>query len=174
VAISSRAIKTARQETVARLNLRGMTQREIEKALRNQKMINPRTGKPWSLGTINADLQEMEEAWQASALASRQKLKNRSNAELEEMKRQAWKDGDIRLALEIRREQNKLFALYDPIELSVSGNMTHTHQMGLLEDAVAGMEEDELDALIADLFVIADVDMEALPAVIDGEYEVED
>jgi hypothetical protein len=82
---------------VARARLRGATQREIVEALPKleEPCINPETGEPWSLGTINADLKALQSEWRREAKKATDHHKARQLAELQEAKRQAFHDNDI-------------------------------------------------------------------------------
>jgi hypothetical protein len=92
------AIEAKRLELVAALRLRGRTQREIQQALA-QQMLNPQTGEPYSLGTINGDIKKLERQWRKSAADTIEEHKARQLAEIGEVKRQAWLDKDAALVL---------------------------------------------------------------------------
>lgn len=107
------------------------------------------------MGTINSDLQALEEEWEESALEERGKKKARVAAELRELKRAAYGDRDYKLVAEIIKQERQLYSLDDPIELNVMGRVEHTHTVER-ETAVDEMEEPELDQLIANLLVVVD------------------
>ena len=92
------AIEAKRLELVAALRLRGRSQREIQQALAMQ-MVNPTTGEPYSLGTINGDIKRLERQWRKAAADSIEEHKARQLAEIGEVKRQAWNDKDAALVL---------------------------------------------------------------------------
>ena len=92
------AIEAKRLELVSALRLRGRTQREIQQALAGQ-MVNPQTGEPYSLGTINADIKKLERQWRKAAADTTEEHKARQLAEIGEVKRQAWADKDPALVL---------------------------------------------------------------------------
>jgi len=87
-----------RRREVARLRLRGMTQREIHRALAREQddggMVNPSTGNPYSLGTINADCQRLDALWKEEASADMAEMVARQLAELREARRVAWNQED--------------------------------------------------------------------------------
>lgn len=84
-----------RRELVARARLRGASQREIVEGLKRIGFINPRTGEPWCLATINSDIKAIQADWRKEARQSIDKHKARQMAELQEARRQAWHDNDI-------------------------------------------------------------------------------
>ena len=90
---ANEAIEARRLELVAGLRLRGRTQREIQQALATQ-LVNPASGEPYSLGTINGDIKKLEKQWRKSAAASIEEHKARQIAEIAEVKRAAWMDKD--------------------------------------------------------------------------------
>lgn len=149
------AIVASRRLKVQQLALRGLTQREIVRALKRQQIVNPKTGEPYSLGTINADLQALETEWEEAALEVRSKKKARIAVELRELKRSAYGDRDYKLVAEIIKQERQLFSLDDPIELNVQSRVEHEHTHTVRQEtAVADMNEGDLDQLIANLLVV--------------------
>lgn len=171
--LSPQALKAARQHKVQQLVLRGMTQREIVTALEKQRIINPQTGKPWSLGTINADLQELEAQWEKSALEERSRKKAKVNQELQELKRAAWGEKNYSLVAELLKQERQLFNLDEPITVNhqLGGSVDVNHQLAAGPN-VTDMEPDEVDVLIQNLLLAAGVTNQ--PAIVEGEFfEVE-
>lgn len=152
------------------LALRGLTQREIVRALERQRIVNPKTGEPYSLGTVNADLQALEAEWEEAALEVRSKKKARTAAELQELKRAAYADRDYKLVAEIIKQERALFSLDEPIQVQVGGTVEHehTHKIGQ-ETAVTEMEEDDLDQLISNLLVVVNAQGVRQGKLIEGE-----
>ena len=104
---SRNAIIDERRRHVANLRLRGATQREIVDTLERNGVRNPATGKPYSLGIINSDLKALESEWKEEAAADIAEHKSKEYAEIQELKRAAWKAGNLAevrqcLALEIK------------------------------------------------------------------------
>lgn len=155
--------------------LRGLTQREIERALATQKIHNPDTRKPWSLGTINADVQAMEAEWREQSLKSLAERKARVAAELEYLKRSAWADKDYELVRKLLKDERDMFGLDEAIEvnLNTSGSVEVNHSLRQPhENDLDDMDEDELDNLIANLLTHVSVDPPGGGNVIEGRYEV--
>ncbi|MCA9874548.1 MAG: hypothetical protein KC441_12855 [Anaerolineales bacterium] len=171
--VSSKALKAARQQKIEQLSLRGLSQREIVKALEKQRIINVNTGKPWSLATINSDLQELEDQWRGAAIKDRLAKKARVNAEIQELKRAAWAERNHTLVAQLLVQERQLFGLDEPIELNLNGHVDGeiNHTLSALQAEVMDMEEDELDLLIQNLMISAGVNA---PVVIEGVYEHEE
>lgn len=89
---SDKEIIEMRRLQVARLRLRGMTQREIVEQLPRQDppIVNPETEEPYSLGTINGDVKALARQWQREAKGKTERHKGRVLAEIQEVKRAAW------------------------------------------------------------------------------------
>lgn len=164
------AIVAARRLKVAQLSLRGLSQREIVAALKNQRIVNPKTGESYSLGTVNSDLQALEAEWDEAALEARSKKKARITAELQELKRAAYADRDFRLVGEIIKQERALYSLDDPIELNLKGQIDHehTHKIGH-ETAVDEMDEGDLDQLISNLLVVVNAQANLPEQLVEGE-----
>lgn len=86
------AIRDERRRRVARLRLRGLTQREIMAGLAEQGILNPDTGAAYELGTINRDLKAIEAEWKSEAVGDIAQHKGNHLAELKETRRVAWAD----------------------------------------------------------------------------------
>ena len=121
---SAEGIRALRRRLVAQLLLRGYTQREIRDALarpvRAGGLRNPQTGKPYSLGTINADVQHLRERWREEAAADIAEHKARHVAELGEVKRTAWKQKDLRTVLKALDQEAKVLALNAPLDVDLT------------------------------------------------------
>lgn len=167
------ALVEARRHKVGQLLLRGLTQREIERALATQKIHNPQTRKPWSLGTVNADIKILEQEWREQALKDRAEMKADVAAELEYLKRTAWANGDHELVRKLLKDKRDMFGLDEPItvDMRASGSVDVNHTMGQQEDGLADLEEDELDNLIANLMTRIEVEAPASDDVIEGQFE---
>jgi hypothetical protein len=118
---SQNAIIDRRRLDVAQLRLRGLTQREIEEQLRAAKKVNPKSGKPWSLGTINGDLAALSEQWQKEATAEIAELKAQQLAEIRAARRQAWVDKDIAQIRQLIKLEMDLLGTESPKRQELSG-----------------------------------------------------
>lgn len=104
-------LKHARRRRVAYLRLRGMSQREIQEVLSlppdQEGLRNPRTGKPFSLGTINGDCQAIEAQWHEEMMRELSAHREREVAELREARRAAWEQkdmGEVRLNISLEAD----------------------------------------------------------------------
>jgi transposase len=167
------ALIAARRLHIERFLVRGLSQREIVKALARQSIINPKTGKPWSLGTVSNDVQAIEDQWSELALEERFKRKAKITAELQELKRQAWATRDYKLVADLIKQERDLYNLDEPVgplkvHHFVSGDVEHHHQLGEDRAAIEAMDEQELDLFIQNMLVAGTGET----AVIDGDFEV--
>lgn len=115
---SKQFIIEQRREIVSRLRIRGFTQREIVSSLAAKGMVNPKTGKPYSVGIINADLQTMQNQWRESAQADTGEHKARQLAEIQALKRQGW-----------AREEPKIILQALELEIAITGTKAPIKQM---------------------------------------------
>lgn len=119
------SLKHARRRLVSGLRLRGMTQREIQQRLAGPVeeggMRNPRTRKPYSLGTINHDCKHLDNGWKKDAAADIALLVARELAELREARRVSWTQLDMgEVRLNIALEANLLGTLDRDMDLEVT------------------------------------------------------
>lgn len=115
---SKQAAIDQRRIMVARLLLRGLTQREIETAM-GQKLLNPDTGKPWSIATVNRDIKEIRAEWRAEYAAVYDDHIAGMLAEIREVRREAWRIPDFDLVLKCCDRECKLLGLDQPDKLIV-------------------------------------------------------
>lgn len=80
----------ARREIVARLVARHLSQREIVAELERQGVLNPETDEPYSLFTINTDVQALRRQWRTAHAQTTAKHASALLAELREVRRTAW------------------------------------------------------------------------------------
>ena len=139
---NARKLIEARRERVASLRLRGLTEREIVAALEQQNFINVETGKPFSLGTINADLVALKKQWMANASRDIAEHKAGQIAEIHELRRRNWAKDDL---AEVR---NCLI-----LEARILGTPApEKHQIGVtLDDVIAGLPDEFRTAVRAAL-----------------------
>lgn len=152
-----------RRRLVSELLLRrpGITQREICDDLEERGFVNPDTGKPYSLGTVNSDVQTLEDGWRRSAQRDIAEFKWRQIAELDEVKRAAWSDKDVNAVMRAIKLQMDITGTEAPkrSELQVA-----TWRDKLIDALRAGRVEPEQvqkrlgDKLAAELFQEAGVD----------------
>jgi len=91
---SGRLIAEERRRAVAAMRRRRLTVREIILALAQAGHVNPRTGKPWSLGVISNDIQHLQAEARAEAIKDVSEHKAEILADYEELLRIAWREKD--------------------------------------------------------------------------------
>lgn len=116
--------KEFRRQVIANLMIQrpNITQRQIqtylaEKAANPQvgaMLTNPATGKPYSLGTINSDMQAIRREWQERATERYDYWLGVVNAELDAIVEAAWRDKDLKLLLSCNQRRAKLLGLDAP------------------------------------------------------------
>lgn len=79
-----------RREKVAHFRLQRMTQRQIQQALAEAGYVSPDSKEPWSLGTINSDIQALRREWKAAAKEKTDTLRGELLAELRAVRQAAW------------------------------------------------------------------------------------
>ena len=114
-----------RRQQVARLRLRGLSIRDIVQALALPplSLTDPRTGKPYSIGTIHRDLKAIEAEWRASAQADIAAWKAKQLAEIAELKRAAWLEKDLTTVLTALKQEVEITGTKAKTETDItSGN----------------------------------------------------
>lgn len=106
-------IAELRRERVAHLRLQLLSAREIAAALADgsdgqPKLLNLDTNEPFSHTTILSDIKVLNTRWRKEADVATDKHAARQFAEIQEIKRFAWKHNDGDLALKAIEKEMKL------------------------------------------------------------------
>jgi hypothetical protein len=113
------ALIAQRRQYVARMRLRHVSVRDIQKAL-GQQFPNPETGQPWSLGCIQKDCMALKLEWQASAAADTAEHQAALLAELREARREAWQEKALDLVLRGIKQEADLLGLNAPKQIDLT------------------------------------------------------
>lgn len=138
-----------RRTIVAQLLKRGVGIYDIQQTLANPSSgkfytVNPETGEPYSLATIQRDVTELRERWRAEIARDIGDHFAEQIAKLEELEKSAWGQNDLRLVLDILKEKSRLYGLYSPVRIQVDWR-TEVVQMLVLGQVDVGMLEAEID-----------------------------
>lgn len=79
-----------RRARVASFKCQGLSIRETIVALTKAKCVNPDSGKAWSLGIIQEDIEALSVLWRGSALRDTIEVKAGELAKLDRLEREAW------------------------------------------------------------------------------------
>jgi hypothetical protein len=82
-------------------------------------MVNPETGRPWSLGTIQADVEAIKAQWRESAVQEVGDFVARSLATLDELQELAWRQENGELILKVEARRAQLLGLNKPSAANV-------------------------------------------------------
>ena len=111
---SEKAIIEKRRREVARLLVKGLTQREIMAELAAIPFTNPETGEAFSLGTINADIKDLRASWMVESMEDTRLLRGRILAEMRELRRIGWERGDHGMVQRSLAQEVALLGLQRP------------------------------------------------------------
>lgn len=115
---AQQALIAQRRQYVARMRLRQVSVRDIQKAI-GQQFPNPETGQPWSLGCIQQDCMALKRAWQSSASVDTAEHQAALLAELREARREAWQDKALKLVLRGIKLEADLLGLNAPKQIDL-------------------------------------------------------
>jgi hypothetical protein len=109
-----------RRERVARLRLRGLTEREIAFQLGSGEnaLFNPKTHKPYSNFIVHRDLEWLREQWEKEATKEIGEWKTKLIVEVEEVKRAAWAHGELETVLKCVTQQRKIMGIDAPVKIA--------------------------------------------------------
>ena len=92
-----------------------ISQREIMDILAEQfSLWNPQTDAPYSLGTINNDIQQIKAGWMERAYRAYGDWVAEQVATIERVKEKAFRDGRLDIVLRCVEQICKLLGLYEP------------------------------------------------------------
>lgn len=140
-----------RRREVARLIKRGIINRfEILDELTEMGLVNPMTGLAWSMGTIASDIDAIKATWRRESSTDVQDLVAGINAELDEVRRVAWKNMDLKLVLEALKQKRELLGVDQPKKIHIKEDVDINHRItveNIKRQALEELSDDELDAL---------------------------
>lgn len=122
-------VRELRQQIIATLLARKprITQREIHAYLSAKgvdgrpRLVNPDTGQPFALGTINKDIKDLRSEYRDKRDAGRDEWVAQLLLSYEEMLSEAWKGKDLELARKVMADIRKLLGLDEPERKEISG-----------------------------------------------------
>ena len=144
-----------RRRLVAQIIVRkpDVTQLEVQQAVA-EKMINERTGKPYSEGIIRRDILAIRERWRQDASLSFEDMVAEQRARLHDLYIEARNPGtvgrprkvNLRIALDVVREMNKIIGAYAPekTDITSGGKPLRTVEDWL---AVAEANQEQIEGL---------------------------
>ena len=140
-----------RREQVAHLRLKGLSAREIADRLSKgpNRLLNPETNKPYTHTTILDDLKALKKTWMKSANTATGEHVARQLAEIQEIKRLAWrqKDGDLALKA-VEKEMKLLGTMKQPDGININFNMDVVIQLAQIIEARGDKASEVFEALL--------------------------
>jgi hypothetical protein len=133
-----------RREHVARLRLRGLTQREIVSALGQLRGLADRPAPiVASLTTVNRDLQALESEWRARAAEAMAERKAKQLAEIDEAKRKCWADNDMAGLVRFMRLEAEIFGTKAALQVTWQDELARQgiNASNVFEDLVRAAEQ---------------------------------
>ncbi len=126
-----------RRQVVASLRLRGYTVQEITESLsKNQHGINPKTSKPWAIGTVHSDIIALRQEWRAESMRDIATHKAQQLAEIREARKKAWEKTNLLMVARFLEMEIRLLGTDAPIRLT-----------WIDEAVLAGMSENEASTI---------------------------
>jgi hypothetical protein len=101
----------ARRKIISKYVLQNYSVEEIIKVLKQRKIVNHKTGKGFSPATITRDIRELTEEWKAASIENIDKCKVRIWAELQLIKKEAWKEKNWAIILSAIKKECELLGL---------------------------------------------------------------
>lgn len=98
-----------RREFIAQsLLIYNLTQAEMVDALAEAGHVNPKTGEPWSIGTINRDVSILRQEWETNAAASYDQHVQVQLGKIHQAQAEAWSRGDLDAFARFMEQEMKL------------------------------------------------------------------
>lgn len=112
--------KLHRKALVTRMRCRGLTMHEISERMAIEFGEVAPSGLPWSDQVIASDLRELAEEWKQEALGDMAAHKGRIFAEIQEIKRTAWQQGNLSLVLAAIAQERKVLGVDEPLTTTLT------------------------------------------------------
>ena len=164
-----------RREQVARLRLRGLSQREVAIALSklDPPIVNVH-GLPYDVASINRDLKILEAEWRANAARDIGVHIANQLAEIAEARRKCWQKDDLPTLARFIKLEADIRGTNAPQEVRLSWQR-ELEQYGVPADRSSSIFESLVETATAQLAppAILDLEPEPVPVAIDNDVLVE-
>jgi hypothetical protein len=144
-----------RRELVAQLRLRHYSQREIAAALEKAGFLNPRTHKPYTHATVASDIDALMADWRRAASVDTKIHVAQQFAEINEIKREAWKAKDLRTLLKALELEGKITGTVKPPTINISVPLVLVEQTVHAIEAIGANATEVFEQIIAEAAAIA-------------------
>ena len=104
-------IKLKRRNEISKLLLKGNKLTEIQEILPTKGIINPHTQKPYTLSMLSVDLKELTAQWAEQSYDNIAACKRRVWAEIQAVKKEAWKEKQLDVVLKAIKSERELLGL---------------------------------------------------------------
>lgn len=108
-----------RMEYVARMAARGFSVKQISTALKQLGFVNFATNRPFSMGQVRQDLDDLQAAYYEISMTDMKHFKGKLIAELEEAKRGAWAKNDMMALVRAIKVQAEIVGIGKHIEIEI-------------------------------------------------------
>jgi hypothetical protein len=116
-------VRQKRRELVSSFAVKGLSQREITEEV-GKKIVNPETGKPFSLSVIHHDIQALKREWRERAFTEFSEHVAVTLAKLDQLERESWDGKEYEMVLKVIDRKIKLLGLNAPdIVLNIDWRM---------------------------------------------------
>lgn len=93
-----------------------ITQRQIERVLAANGIVNPETKEAYSLGTINSDIKAIKMEWMERRRQSADEWMAGELAKLEALEERGWQGDDPDLVLKVMTMRARYLRLFNPLD----------------------------------------------------------
>jgi hypothetical protein len=113
-----RSLIERRQAAVAKYVARGLTQGEIADKIFEEGINN--NGVPFSIETISSDVQSLQAQWLENSKRSIEELRAQQLAELSQIKRAGWQQGNLKAVMSAITQEGKLTDTLAPLRININ------------------------------------------------------
>lgn len=124
---NSRESVTYRRKLVGQLWLRGLRAEEIAEALGRNGLRAQGSSDEYGVEIVEADILALEAGWLEEMRVANTNLKARCWAELREVKRKAWQDGNLGVVLRVLKQEESMLRASEMVDAGqvVGGTPEH-------------------------------------------------
>jgi hypothetical protein len=114
-----------RRQKVAQILVRRprVTVRQIRRALAKSGHTNPKTGEPWSIGTVQSDIEVVREEAREQMRENADEWRAKELDKLRQLEQDAWGEGNHKLVLRCMKRRADLLGLDEPDQIEHEGEL---------------------------------------------------
>jgi hypothetical protein len=106
--LKMQGVNDNRKALIASMKVQGYTIRQMLDKFEQEGVVNPVTGKRWSMGIVSKDMKELTEEWRKATMKDINTWKTQELEKIDQIEREAWRAWNRGIGKKQRTTQEKM------------------------------------------------------------------